>query len=70
MKGKDMETELQTFPKGRNDDVIDAMSMCLPLLHPGSEKPSGGVEEGSWDWWFQKAQASSMNYREFFNHER
>ena len=67
MKGKDMEVELQTFPKGRNDDICDAMALCLPLMHPGSEKVSRGIEEGSWDWWFQKAQDSNMNLKGFFH---
>ena len=68
MKGKDVETELQTFPKQKHDDIIDAMSMCLPFLHPGIEQRHSGIKEGSWEWWFQKAEAQNMSFRGFFNH--
>lgn len=55
MKGKEMEIELQTFPKGRNDDVIDAMSMVLPLLSPGVSGPPRQMQEYSWEWWLEKS---------------
>ena len=68
MKGKDMEIELQTFPKGKHDDIIDAMSMCLPLMHPGTEQQQKGIDDGSWEWWFRKAQDQNMSFKGFFNH--
>lgn len=65
MKGKDLETELQTFPKGRHDDVIDAMAMCLPLLHPGTINRIDRNDE--WDQLVRQANLNSMPYREFFD---
>lgn len=68
MRGKDMETELQTFPKGRNDDLIDAASMVLPFLSPGISGPQRDVPEGSWEWWARKADEVNLPYKGFFNH--
>lgn len=68
MKGKDMETELLTFPKGRHDDIIDSMAMCLPLLSPGVGLPaSQNVQEYSFDWWMRKAQ-SGRTGQGYFTH--
>lgn len=68
MRGKDLEAELQTFPKGRNDDLIDAMSMCLPLLHPGI----GTVDtrEDEWDRWVRLANQNNRPHEGFFNYGR
>ena len=49
MKGKDFEMELLTFPKGRNDDMIDAAAMTLDLLAPGDEGRPAEAPPGSWD---------------------
>lgn len=68
MKGKDLEEQLQTFPKGKRDDVIDAESMCLPLLHPGSA-PSGSQED-DWDKWMRMAKENSGRQEGFFNYEK
>ena len=67
MKGKEFEGELLTFPKGRHDDIIDSVALALPLMHPGQEPTGAAVEENSWEWWFQKAQASNMSFKGFFN---
>lgn len=65
MNGKDMETELLTFPKGRHDDIIDSMAMVLPLLSPGVGLPqTNQIQEFSWEWWFRQA---DQPRREFFN---
>ena len=66
MKGKDLETELQTFPKGKHDDIIDAVSMCLPLLHPGS-KPTESTED-DWDRAMRRARQFSQPFKGFFNY--
>lgn len=66
MKGKDMENELLTFPKGRHDDLIDSMALTLPLMHPGSEQPSAGIQEGSWEWYFRKAQAANSGGKKLY----
>ena len=69
MKGKDMEDQLQTFPKGRRDDVIDAISMCLPLLHPGSGQRVELEKEWTWDWCLRKANENSQPHRGFFDYQ-
>lgn len=66
MKGKDMEVQLQTFPKGKHDDVIDAMSMCLPLLHPGVEVRN--YREDDWDRALRMAQANQRPFQGFFDY--
>jgi predicted phage terminase large subunit-like protein len=68
MKGKDLEIQLQTFPKGRHDDLIDAFSMCLPLLHPGS-KPIQQTED-DWDRAMRQARQYSRPFQGFFDHGR
>lgn len=66
MKGKDLETELQTFPKGRNDDLIDAESMCLPLLHPGAGVTQN--QEDDWDRAIRMARINSRPNQGFFEY--
>lgn len=68
MKGKDLEVELQTFPKGKHDDLIDAVSMCLPLLHPGQS--SNQTQEDDWDRWMKMAQQNSRPFQGFFEYGR
>lgn len=68
MKGKELEDQLQTFPKGKRDDIADAMSMCLPLLHPGT-----GVtqhREDDWDRWMRMAQENNRKFEGFFEYGR
>lgn len=66
MKGKDLEAELQTFPKGKHDDIADATSMVLPLLHPGSESLSN--QEDDWDRWLRMARENSGRSEGFFHY--
>lgn len=68
MKGKDIENQLQTFPKGRHDDIIDAEAMCLPLLHPGIGVTQN--TETDWDRAVQRAQENSQPFKGFFNYGR
>lgn len=68
MKGKDMETELQTFPKGKNDDLIDAESMCLPLLHPGAVQTQS--REDDWDRALRMAEQNARPFQGFFEYGR
>lgn len=68
MKGKDFEIELQTFPKGRHDDIADAASMTLPLLHPGTA--SSSYREDEWDTWMRLAQQNAPGQKGFFHYER
>lgn len=69
MKGKEMETELLTFPKGRHDDIIDAMSQTLTLLSPGMNgmRPDE-VRPGTYDWLLREAHRSQHRYRQFFDY--
>jgi predicted phage terminase large subunit-like protein len=68
MKGKDMEIELQTFPKGKHDDVIDSMSMCLPMLNPGISGPTQQAKEWTWDWCIEQAKRNSFPQQGFFDY--
>lgn len=68
MKGKDMEEQLQTFPKGKHDDIIDAFSMVVPLLNPGISVRSN--QEDDWDRWVKMAQANDRRFEGFFNYGR
>jgi predicted phage terminase large subunit-like protein len=70
MKGKDFEGELLTFPKGKHDDIIDAVSMALPLMSPGQERQGSSIPENSWEWWFRKAKESDTSTRGFFGQDR
>lgn len=56
MRSKEMEIELLTFPKGKHDDIIDAMCMALPMLSPGSVQTHFTVPPGSWEHEFQMVQ--------------
>lgn len=66
MKGKDLEIELQTFPKGRHDDLIDAESMCLPLLHPGVGVRVDRRDE--WDDAVARARYNMGGQKDFFGY--
>lgn len=70
MKGKDMEIQLQTFPKGKRDDIIDSVSMVLPLLGPGSTSKAESEKEWTWDWCLKKAQENNHKYRGFFEYDK
>lgn len=70
MKGKEMEEELQTFPKGKHDDVIDSMSMCLPFMNPGIGKSLEPPKEWTWDWCIDQAKRNSMPQQGFFDYDR
>lgn len=51
MANKDLEHELLEFPKGRHDDLIDAVSMAMPLLKPGAgENKIKKMQVGSFAW--------------------
>lgn len=65
MKNKDLEVELQTFPKGKHDDIIDSMAMCLPLLSPGFGVQKPDIPVGSYEWYERQGQQGS---RIFLNH--
>lgn len=66
MEGKDLEAELQTFPKGKYDDLIDAEAMCLPLLHPGISTPVN--YEDDWDRAVKQARQYSQPSKGFFDY--
>ena len=68
MKGKDMEDQLQTFPKGKHDDVIDSLSMCLPLLNPGVSTSIS--QEDDWDRCIRRARENNNLNRGFFNYDK
>lgn len=68
MKGKDLEVQLQTFPKGKHDDIIDALSMCLPLMYPGIGAPPEQEKYGTWEWWRKMADENNNMNRGFFNY--
>lgn len=63
---KNLEMELQTFPKGKNDDEIDALASQLELLIPGDMESQAEVPAGSWEAAILEARRSSERYRDFF----
>lgn len=67
MRGRELETQLATFPRGKHDDTIDALSYALQLLLPGREgaKQEAGYMSG--DWWLNMAHRGQKD-RNFFNH--
>lgn len=67
MKKKDMEVQLETFPKGKHDDIIDALSMSLNLLNPGVNSES--VIEDDWDRWMKIAKENTFQ-RGFLDYGR
>jgi len=68
MKGKDLEEQLQTFPKGKHDDIIDALSMTLPLLHPGIGTTM--IQEDDWDRAIRMAHENERRFEGFFEYGR
>ena len=68
MKGKDLEEQLQTFPKGKRDDIPDAFSMALPLLHPGQKVQEN--QEDDWDRWMRIANLNNRKNDGFFNYRK
>lgn len=66
MKGKDLEEQLQAFPKGKRDDIVDAFSMALPLLHPGTGTPLN--QEDDWDRAVKRAKEFEGRHEGFFNY--
>lgn len=67
MKGKEMETELLTFPKGKYDDIIDAMAMALPFLSPGVAIAREESQPGTYDYVLRQAQRWN-GAGDFFHH--
>lgn len=67
MKGKDFETELLTFPKGRHDDIIDAMAMTLPMLSPGIGVSKEEIPQGSFAWIQREAIRWNGRYSNYLN---
>lgn len=67
MKDRELEEELQTFPKGKHDDLLDAGASMLELLVPGDTLQAQDVPVGSWEFEFQKAFKSRMGKGDFFH---
>jgi predicted phage terminase large subunit-like protein len=68
MHGKDIETELLTFPKGRHDDIVDAMSMVLPFLSPGVSVQQQDIPVGSYAWVEREARRYNRRFEGFFDY--
>ena len=66
MKGKDMEVQLQTFPRGKRDDIIDAMSMGISFLNPGLTESRN--TEDDWDRAVRQAREFERRNDGFFNY--
>lgn len=67
---QDLEAELLAFPRGKHDDLIDALSYQLDYLVPSSEKSVASKEpvHGSVDWWlkYHMPQPKQTIYERFF----
>ena len=70
MKGKELEKQLEEFPRGKLIDVADSLSMTLPFLNPGIGRQAQQIQEYSWDWWMNKAQEHNTFYKGFFDYGR
>jgi predicted phage terminase large subunit-like protein len=66
MRGKELEDELLAFPKGKHDDLIDAMAAGLTLLSPGIDSMQRPDKEGTWDWAAQEARRMQTGQKDFF----
>jgi len=66
MKGRTLEHQLLAFPRARHDDLMDALSMSLDLLHPGSEEIKEFTPSGSWEAVAREARKLANPYRNFF----
>lgn len=67
MKGKSLEEELLSFPKGRHDDELDAMASQLEVLVPGDSVPLMDINPHSWQAAFEEARAANQPYKSFFH---
>lgn len=67
MKGKELEMELLTFPKGRHDDLIDAMAMGLDLLAPGDSPKALEAPAGSFEAVVAEARKNAGTGKGYFN---
>lgn len=68
MEGKDLEDQLQTFPKGKHDDLIDMLSMAVPFLSPGFTTTT--EKDDQWSQWLRLAEQNSGRFDGFFQYER
>jgi len=46
----ELEDELLRFPRGRHDDLVDALSYCLEMIAPAQEKPQQPAPRMSMAW--------------------
>lgn len=66
---KDLETEILSFPRGKHDDLLDALSYQLDYLVPSMEKASAPKNvHGSYGWWIKNhsQQPQAAIYDQFF----
>ena len=68
MKGKELETQLLTFPKAVHDDLMDSLAMHLDVLVPGQEVSKQVEQQGTWGWWANNARRLNSPYRSFYDH--
>lgn len=70
----DLVDELLAFPRGKHDDLIDALSYQLDFLVPslGAERRPTGLIEGSMGWWVKNKmpQPTMSIYDRFFQDVR
>lgn len=64
---KSLEAELLQFPKGKNDDEIDALASQLQLLVPGDSQAAEGIPVGSWEEAYQQATRQRSGLKDFFH---
>jgi predicted phage terminase large subunit-like protein len=67
----ELENELLAFPRGKHDDLIDALSYQLDYLVPSHDTQTRVVKEvhGSVDWWIKNhmPQQNQTIYEKFFS---
>lgn len=55
--------QLMIFPRGRHDDMIDALSFGIGFWQAPSA-PVAKVPQSSWSWWAEQLKTPASNYRE------
>lgn len=53
----ELEDELLRFPRGRHDDLIDALSYCLGMISPAAEPSKSPAPKMSFNWLLNKVKS-------------
>lgn len=62
----DLEEQLIQFPRGRKDDIIDALAAHVDEWNPMTHSPRTQNKEYSWSWWKKKSGRSNSTIHQLF----